>query len=180
MSNDSGIYPEMDSSSSSPDYSDQQTWLRSLGISPPRFPSFQEMVEADLAAQGTPAARPKQGLFEQLLGDPRVLYDAWLARPDDFDPRLGEILMALLMGQSNLQTLLPGDLALLDAATLDFAQNRPRKAPAPPPPPKPRPELEDDQEPDLEWTERGRQGAPLALPVLPDIQATPTRWWEHR
>jgi hypothetical protein len=118
-------------------------------------------------------------MFEALLGDPRVLHAAWLENPDAFDPRLGPVLQRLLTDQT-LKDLDPQSLGLLDAATAEFAQFRP-KPPPPPPPPRAQPKDEDDEdEESVAWTDRGRARA--QEPSIPDLPTTsmPTRWWERR
>src|SRR5882724_2193894 len=131
-------------------------------LEPLRFPSFQDLVAADREMQlmTTKPVTKDPGAFTAFLGDPRILLDAWVTNPDVFDPRLGDLLIALVAGQKKLEELSPAEMALLNSATMEFAQYRP-----PPPVKKPEPlkdpfaDLEQaadeeeaaDEEGDLEW-----------------------------
>src|SRR5215510_15870275 len=87
-----------------------------------RFPTFQELVEKDRAGMGSPALPPKRGgLFQALLGNPAILHAALLDRPDAYDPKLLPLLLQLRTGKK-LEELTPEEIALLDAATLEFVQ----------------------------------------------------------
>lgn len=146
---------------------------------------------------GQPAAKPRQvGTFEALLGNPQILYVAWLENPDLFDPKLGALLHELMSGR-DWHALAPDEQQLLDAATVDFAQQRRPQTPAA----KPMPELptkstepdDDDGSPDgdsderdLEWNNvTGKPAAPTTAPQprvhdIEQLGTTETRWWERR
>ncbi len=161
-------------------------------LEPLRFPRFQDLVAADREMQLMTKPTPKdQGAFTAFLGDPRILLDAWVTNPDVFDPALGELLIALVAGQKKLEELTPAEMALLNTATVDFAQYRP---PAPKPEVRPDPfanlDQADDEEADeaeIEWDEhrRGTSATTAAAAAEPppltdgDVTKVPTRWWER-
>jgi len=142
----------------------------------PRFPTVQELADQHQAEQDRPRPRA-QSTFEALLGDPRILHVAWLENPDAFDPRLGPLLQELLTTKK-IQDLDPQSLGLLDAATVEFAQYRPRKAPVVPAAPKA--QEQDDGDDSLAWRERGA-GRPYDSPdVHVNENTLSTRWWERK
>lgn len=173
----------------SPASSAHQMLLSSLGVeapSFPKFPTFQELVDQFHVEQETP--RPRDlGVFQALLGEPKILFEAWLDNPDIFDQRVGPLLLSLMAGRK-MEDLSPTEFELLNAATLELAQYRP-------PPPKPveqvvskeltDPDEQPYDEPEIEWNERGgaapQAPAPRALLELAetDVTKVPTRWWER-
>jgi hypothetical protein len=165
-------------------------------LEPLRFPRFQDLVAADREMiLATKPTVKDQGAFTAFLGDPKILLDAWVTNPDVFDPALGELLIALVTGQKKLEGLSPAEMAVLNTATVEFAQYRP-PAPAPKPAelrPDPFAGLEqaadEEDEREIEWNDRrgGGGAAPAAaaamVPPAPtdslDVTKVPTRWWER-
>jgi len=169
----------MDSSSSYPGSLDPMISLPFPATpSFPRFPTVQELADQHQAEQDRPRPR-SPGAFEALLGDPRILHAAWLENPDAFDPRLGPVLQRLLTDQK-IQDLDPQSLGLLDAATIEFAQYRPKKVPPPPTPARAQSDDQDDEEGPMEWRERGSGRGGDRVVEISDVTAMPTRWWERR
>lgn len=160
-----------------------------LAPEPPKFPSFNEQV----LAMGEPAEKPRaRGTFESLLGSPEILYDAWLDEPERYGPAVGQILLKLLTG-TKLPALTAEELAALDAATLEFAQ-QPRKRKPAVPVPEPRQltkstepddaDQGDGDERDLEWNGgRGQRFNPpgTSAKILNEeaLGSVPTHWWRR-
>jgi len=94
---------------------------------PPRFPTLYEL------AGGTDTVEPLESrgdLFGSLIGDPRVLFQDVLDRPDDYEEGLAELLIELLDGKTKADELDPTRRDMLNRSVLDFAQPpRPKEPP---------------------------------------------------
>lgn len=183
----------MPSNSNSPDSLALPTLPFLQPLRAERFPTFQELAEQEREAMGKPASLPKKpSLFEALLGNPAILHAALLDKPDNYDPKLLPLLLQLRAGRE-LSSLTPEEIALLNAATLEFAQFKPpqkAKAPAPQglaPTKSSEPDdadTADGDERDLEWN--GGRGERFNRPPPPATQVNeqalampPNKWWER-
>lgn len=70
----------------------------------------------------------RRGLFESLIGDPRVLFYDLLDEPDSYESGTAELLQELINGKK-IDELTPEQIALLDRAVLVHASTKiPRKS----------------------------------------------------
>ncbi len=97
-------------------------------LQPLRFPTFQQLVEEDRAAQSkTPAARPLNDLFSGMLGTLEPLLADYLAHPEKYGRETHDLLEQLTHGSKSLEQLTPSERRLLNLATYDFFQAVPQK-----------------------------------------------------
>lgn len=147
----------------------------------PRFPSFAELVELDREQQATPRSTKQEGLFLNLLRDPRILYAALLDAPDAYEEGVAELLLELITGQKTNSSLTEEQLNLLDRATLEFNQHSHKEpqslqqkvAPVE------KPESADsEEEREIEYHESG-SSLPHTGPTIPMPEEEPaTHWWQ--
>lgn len=106
----------------------------SNSLEPPHFPTFQDLVEAD-----TEVVPPKEkGLFETLIGDPRVLHEDLLRSPEKYDENLLPLLQRLVVNHSEISALDKSERDLLNRAVYDFNRVIEASSPKAAPPPSPR------------------------------------------
>lgn len=88
----------------------------------PRHPSFLELVQLERQhSEKPPQARPPQRLFGGLLhGDLELLRTDMGRQPDKYEVEERELVEALAAGGRNPSELRPDELAVLDAATVNF------------------------------------------------------------
>lgn len=142
----------------------------------PTFPSSFALAGEKPAA----APRGKVGLYEGLIGDARVLYQALQEDPERFEDGLEDLLHEILSSNKSTEDLDPEKKRALDRAVLDFAMGKtalgePRKKPAPSGLSRAR-EATGPSMPELEHHEGGRlipveRDAPIEIPDVP------TFWW---
>lgn len=101
---------------------------------PPRFPSFQELVQQDALAQLTPAPKVSRGVFEELLGHPEPILQSAVEDPERYDAQALSLLRAIYNNTVRFSDLTPEEKALVNQATMEFFSATPSK-PVPPAPP---------------------------------------------
>ena len=145
-------------------------------LSPPIFEKFPSLYELAQKGEAPLAKREKGGLFDALLGKPEVLYYELLEDPTKFDDSESNLIIQLIVGSKSLSSLSDSEQALLDQATLSWAQSRSKPQPKAPEPTASREALKhlEDEEPDLEWHE--------GIGVVPTTESVsaatmPTYWW---
>ncbi len=108
-----------------PDFLALNTWS-SLEANPqtPTFPTFSELVKKEEEDQRKPKTVRQKGLFEALIGDPRILYQELLEDPNRFDSDAAQVIQELSVGIRQLSDLTHAELELLNEATLDFSRPR--------------------------------------------------------
>jgi len=72
--------------------------------------------------------RKDQGIFEALLGDPRALFQDLIDDPSRYGPEVSALIQEMMAGKQ-LSELTDDERAMLDAATVEFAQAPPPKPP---------------------------------------------------
>jgi hypothetical protein len=133
--------------------------------------------------------RRRSGLFETLLGDPRVLYQEMLEDPSRFDAEVTELVLRLVAGATNLESLTSEEREVLDRAVLDWASPRhSSRGPSPSSTPtssglpeeveRPYAELLEDSDVELEYREGG---PPVPISLAPEMphDPVPTFWWRQ-
>lgn len=103
---------------------------------------------------------PKTDLFGTLIGDPRVLFQDVLDRPEDYEEGLAELLIELLDGKTKPEELDPVKRDMLNRSVLDFAQ-----------PPRPKQPAVRQQVPEV------LQGAEDEEYYEPDLPSEPQPFW---
>lgn len=91
-------------------------------LSPPAPPRFPTLFELAGAVDTVERPEPKTDLFGNLIGDPRVLFQDVLDRPEDYEEGLAELLIELLDGRTKPEELDPTRRDMLNRSVLDFAQ----------------------------------------------------------
>lgn len=87
---------------------------------PPRFPTLSELT----TSPPTSAAPSRgQSLYSALIGNPNVLLEDLVRRPEHYERGVAELLQELSSGQRTLDGLSTSELALLDRATVDWNQS---------------------------------------------------------
>lgn len=146
-----------------------------------------ELVRMRGPAQSPPPR--SRGLFEAMIGDPRVLYYELLEDPTRFEEGTSELVQQLVAGARSLSSLNQQEMYLLDRAVLDWTKPR-HSSPGPvatssrTSPPLPaalahltREELLDDPGVELEYREDGQHMPVIDLaPEIPMERPT-TFWW---
>lgn len=145
----------------------------------PTFPTWSELI----GGVGTaPKPGPKQELFAALIGDARELFQELLDDPSRFEPEVAELLQQIINGRRRFEDMDKMERGLLNRAAVDFAQMQspapkregPKEAPRAGLPAAAAAASSADEEPELEWSERGR-----AVAVAPDLpKDAPTFWWK--
>lgn len=156
----------------------------------PKLPELPRVLEFPLktspfelsAEEGTASTEQNSGLFGALLGDPRVLYQAYLDSPEDFDQETSELLTKLVSRQKVLNQLTAEEKSLLDQATVSFAQHSSRSKPKP----KESPNVlsvptattapSGERQPMVWRGDKMRLQAPQSVPF--EIPTVPTQWWD--
>lgn len=87
---------------------------------PPRFPTWSELASAP-PSSAKPS--PMQGLFSGLIGNPNVLLEDLVRRPEHYETGVAELLQELSSGQKTLAGLSSSEMVLLDRATVDWNQS---------------------------------------------------------
>lgn len=108
-----------------PDFLAMNTWSSSeTSLPAPAFPTFSELVQREADERANPKTERTKGLFEALIGDPRILYQELLEDPNRFDSSASQVIQELATGARKLEDLNPEEHELLNAATLDFSRPR--------------------------------------------------------
>jgi hypothetical protein len=115
----------------------------------------------------------KKELFESMVDDPRILFQAYLEDPEHFEEGTGDLLQRLLNG-GRLEDFTRAERDVLNRATIDFATAK-RPTPKRSPPPAREPAAIRAAEHELD--EAGRRTAVLPEELLAD--APPTFWWRR-
>jgi hypothetical protein len=155
------------SRSSAKDYLDsfRQSILKRSTLPP--LESYRTSSES-VGAMGQVAekAAPRKGLFESLIGDPRVLFYDLLDAPDSFEPGTAELLQELISGKPQ-ESLTKEQASLLDRATLVYASVKK---------PKPTKGLESRGMPEAaKMASRDEEDEPEV--TIPELPTGPTFWW---
>ncbi len=132
-----------------------------------KFPTFSEIVSAsqDISPTRTP------GLFEQLVGNPEVLLQAYLESPSDYDPELVPLVTSMMNG-TQIQDLPLEDQMKLNRWTVTYAQHTSSSEPSTVSPPveselEDPTELEMGEDPDRKFFASHRLTSPLESDELP-------------
>jgi len=152
-------------------------------------PTFDPTLTSPSSVPSTP------GLFEALLGDPRILLRDYLEHPTHYEPELLTTLTSLLSGNKTLASLTNEERDLLNQSTTTYAEqpNSSTTSSTKPPDALPfqtRPPRDDEDEDEEETDEepwRDSQEDPLLsfnedpAPHEDDDVAPPvaTGWWNH-
>lgn len=153
----------------------------------PTLPSLPTLPELPSLTSPTPnmaeaVAQPPQndGLFNGIIGDPAVLYRAYLDRPEDFDEEQSNLILQLMSNQKKLDQLTDQERKVLDRATVNFAQHSPRSNVKPSPSPKssfsPTPTTDPGRS-SFSWQKDEMRLPPLKDPI--DIPTIPSKWWDQ-
>jgi hypothetical protein len=122
-------------------------------------------------------------LFENLLGEPSILYSDLLEDPKRYEEGVAELLLLLITGRKKLSELNDMELNLLDRATIEFSQvhhQKPTALKLPVPTPS---EPETSEEKDIPYIEPAKaRTVDLAEPPVFDSASTffdnsKTFWW---
>ncbi len=157
-------------------------------LSPLRFPTFQELVEADLATSRSPtSATPSKklnDLFDGTLGTLDPLLADYQTTPEKYGVETHALLEQLIHGTKSLEQLSTTERRLLNLATLDFHSAYKPKPEQPRLPPHQLAEEEADADTeDREYEEEKTAHADTKKPEAPvpgvDVPATelPAYWW---
>ena len=101
-----------------------------LALLAPTFPTLEAL--ATLTDEPAPSTT-SSGLFQGLLKDPQLLLQDLLADPAKYEESVSPLVQDLVSGQKKLEQLTRAESALLDRATIDFAQPARRKVASVPP-----------------------------------------------
>lgn len=147
-------------------------------LRPPQAPTFPTLWQLAGAQMREPDRPKTDGLFEQLIGEPLLLFQSLLDDPNAFEPGVSELLQDLINKHRELSNLNPEEHDLLNRAAIDFATTKrptPRH-PSPSPTPQRLPAAArmavGEEEPELEYREHSR---PVRIIEIPD--EPPTFWW---
>ncbi len=146
-------------------------------LQPLKFPTLYQLA----GAQRTEPARQKSdGLFQQLIGEPLLLFQSLLDDPEMFETGVSELLQELISNHRQLSELDHEEQELLNRAAIDFATaKRPSPKPEPETTPTPRglpaAARMAMSEPELEYREHGRP-----VPVIDVPKSAPTFWWRKK
>lgn len=139
MSNGSG----KSSTESNEKSSKQGPFLASLApislmpLSPPAPPRFPTLFELAGETESAPPERQQKELFESLISDPLILFQAVVDDPDRYEEGLSDLLVEVINGRQSLDTMSRGAKDLLNRAVVDFAtqthtpKRKVEQAPAP-------------------------------------------------
>ena len=135
---------------------------------PPRFPTLFELAgETD-----KPEPRRDKGIYEALIGDPAVLFQAVLDSPSSYETGVSELLQDLMYSRQKVEELSQEQQDQLNRAAVEFAT---AKSPAPSPPSPSKPKPKPPREVELIYSDSGNHIPDVEIP-----EAAPTRWWEKR
>lgn len=154
--------------------------MQLLAPQPPRFPTFLELTQQHQTETETPASR-RRGLFEQLLGEPSILYNDLLDDPEKYEEGVAQLLLLLIGGKKSLDQLTVEESHLLDRATLDFnipTSHKPESLTVPIPTRPPEDDSGDER--DIEYHEPMRSSQP-PMPVHEldsPLEGSPSFWWQ--
>jgi hypothetical protein len=161
-----------------------KAWLPSLSLLTPRMPTLSSLARSAALNEerAKPSAAGSGGLFDVLLGDPKLLYRELLEDPSRFEPGVLDLVLSLVSGQQDQAALNPTEKELLNRATLDWA--RPRHRPSGgtsvvvSPPGAAVEHLTQPDADELEYRADGSIGPLDTSPeVIPDEVPT-TLWWQ--
>ena len=148
---------------------------------PPKFPTLYQLA----GAQRTELVPQRnEGLFQQLIGEPLVLFQSLLDDPELYEPGVSELLQDLINKRRELAALSHEEQELLNRAAIDFATDKRPTTRQPELPTTPREPgrlpaaahmAMSQEEPELEYREHGR---PVKVIDVPD--SPPTFWWRKK
>jgi hypothetical protein len=143
---------------------------------PLRFPTLWELAGAQTTAQ---ERQKSDGLFQQLIGEPLLLFQSLLDDPERFEPGVSELLQDLINKRTELAALSHEEQELLNRAAIEFATaKRPQpKASTPKPVQRAMPAAARmaTEQSEVEYREGGRTGKTIDVP-----KAAPTFWWRKK
>ena len=157
----------------------EPTLLRPLQPLPTiRFPTMSDLLEQEMSAPIEPV---DDGLFSQLVRDPRVLYREYLEDPEVFDEETALLLQQLVSNQKKLEDLTAEEKDRLNRATAEFTQYspKPKKPQEQPRSTSSRSESSyEDEEEELPWM---KDAPSMILPSLEspmDLPVSTSFWWK--
>lgn len=126
----------MNTKKSSPHAPSETMELRSLPaiepLSPPQFPTFQQLVEASTESQPvTGSSRKLNDLFDGMLGTLAPLLADYQETPEKYGEETRPLLERLTHGMTSLEQLSTTERMLLNRATFDYYQAPPPKVEPP-------------------------------------------------
>jgi hypothetical protein len=150
--------------------------------------SAQSAPTAPHASSVSTAGR-RSGLFETLLGDPRVLYQEVLEDPSRFEPEAMDLIQRLVAGAVSLDALTSTEREMLDRAVLDWSRPRHSSRGSSTSPSTISSDLPEEversyqealEDPDVELEYR-EGGPPVPVSLAPEVPTdpVPTFWWRQ-
>jgi hypothetical protein len=138
---------------------------------PPRSPTLFELAAGPAVPTASSSDRP--GIYEALIDDPQVLFQAVLDSPSSYEDGVSELLQELMHRRTPVRDLGQEQQDLLNRAAIEFATG---KSPAPPTPtPSPRKAAQPLREVELVHSDQGPHIPEVGLPDAPT-----TFWWRRR
>lgn len=145
-------------------------------LPPLKFPTLYQLAGAQITE---PDRQKRDGLFQQLIGEPLLLFQSLLDDPEMYETGVSELLQDLINKRRTLAELDHSEQELLNRAAIDFAT---AKRPAPTPVPTtaaprgiPAAARMAMSEPELEHREQGR---PMMVIDVP--KSVSTFWWRKK
>ena len=155
-------------------------------LSPPTFPTFQQLVEAERVSQQSTSSIPKKmnDLFDGILGTLEPLLADFQASPEKYGEETHELLGQLILGSKSLEQLSANERRLLNLATFDFYQ-APKPKPSEPLVKEAAAEDEEDEDPIDEfdeeaegrWASKNEKGRGPIPGVDVPVTELPAYWW---
>jgi len=102
-------------------------------LTPPKFQTFDELVEEDRKEQLHPQTRKEMDLFDGILGDPTLLVSDYQRHPEKYGAETHGLLEQLMQGSKSIERLTTHERRLLNLATFDYYQAVPPKKEVPKP-----------------------------------------------
>ena len=179
-----------------PDFMELNSWHRlSKQLVPPFATVFDLARQSQSQNESKPASttEKRDGLFIALVGDPRILYYELIEDPSRFEDGVSDLILHLVAGTRQMESLTADELSLLDRAVVDWMRPRHQTSGTL----QPRPVLKDshsameylsrkdalaDPDVELEYSEDGRHVPILNDSPVPDMpqEAPPTFWWTKK
>lgn len=94
---------------------------------PPKFPTFKELVEEDKQDQLRPPLKKETDLFDGILGDLTLLVSDYQRHPEKYGIETHDLLEQLMHGSKSIEHLTTHERRLLNLATFDYYQSKPQK-----------------------------------------------------
>jgi hypothetical protein len=87
-------------------------------LPPLKFPTLFELAGE---TESAPPDRQQKELFESLISDPLILFQAIIDDPDRYEDGVSDLLVEVINGRQSLDTLSRQDKDLLNRSVVDFA-----------------------------------------------------------